>query len=61
MQDLLSEALLSFGASSTSVDEDNACSSSHEVGFLFLMDLYLLLDFECFTVFITLEILDRKC
>lgn len=29
--DLLSEALLSFGASSTSVDEDNACSSSHEI------------------------------
>ncbi|XP_038898447.1 ribosomal protein L11 methyltransferase isoform X2 [Benincasa hispida] len=29
--DLLSEALLNFGASSTSVDEDDACGRSHEI------------------------------
>lgn len=31
-QDMLQEALLCFGASSTSIDEDNDCEDSDEVG-----------------------------
>lgn len=33
-QDMLSEALLCFGASSTSIDEQDDCESSHEVPYM---------------------------